>query len=360
MDDAGSKANQTPSGSPGMPWFCGTFCFMCAVFGILAVFLLLSIILVGLKIPVGVEPPSLANLALILYHKIFLPFLLYFAEIFRSLLPWPAFAFLVLSLIAWGPDHGAGIISNIGTLELPGGIKFVGRTPLPKEFQRELGEAARTVDKANKAIEDAYDGVKSFATFLRERHDIPQLVSVLASTIAQQIGQLCPDDFRLTLYVPDFIFNDRLYQFTEYYNKRGERIAGDRAGRAYSIRYGIIGRVWRSGIDEIEGELVPPAELDGVNENIESLIARRWGLTLVEAEHVRQYNSYAAFRLRRADRNVGLLYFDSKSVNAFGNKAALQEAILGLLVDGPLVGKLLEISSEIRDWSGRIQIYRNP
>ncbi len=361
MNEGKPRTDQTtPTSERNLGWFCASFCFLCAVFWVLCTFLLLSIIFVVLKIPLGIQPISLGSLIVLIYHKISFPLIVYFAGIFRSLFPWPAVAILVVVLIVWGPDRIAELISRIGKLELPGGIKFEGRAPPPKEFQKELGEAARIVEKANKAIGEAYEGAKSFAADLRERNDIPRLVSELAVQVAQKIGAPCPDDYRLTLYVPDFIFSDRLFQFTEYYNKKGERISADRAGRTFSIRYGIIGRVWRSGIHEIEGNLIPPQERAEAEGDIERFIARRWGLTLKEAVQIRQYNSYAALRLQKADQTVGVLYFDSKAKDAFGDTKALLSAILALLQEGSLVEKLLEISSEVAPWSGRIQIYRNP
>jgi hypothetical protein len=159
---------------------------------------------------------------------------------------------------------------------------------------------------------------------------------------------------------------NRLYQFTEYYNKRGEQIPGDRAGRTYSVRYGIIGRVWRSGVPEIEGELISKEDHELLKNPshgpIEKFIARRWGLTLAEALRVKEYNSYGALRLEIADNKVGLIFFDSKLANAFGDEAVKEnalKAVQAMLEQSPLLPKLLEISHEVAPRSGRIQIFRN-
>ena len=93
------------------------------------------------------------------------------------------------------------------------------------------------------------------------------------------------------------VFSDRLYQLSEYYDKHGRRIPGERSGRTYSIRYGIIGRVWRSGVAEVEGELISAEDRHQIGDNpdvreLEKFIARRWGLTLEEAVKVRPYQSY--------------------------------------------------------------------
>jgi len=138
-------------------------------------------------------------------------------------------------------------------------------------------------------------------------------------------------------------------------------------GRTYSVRYGIIGRVWRSGVAEIEGELISKEDRELIAKDpshgpIEKFIARRWGLTLEEAFRIKQYNSYGAIRLNLAENKVGLIFFYSKELNGFGDDSARERALKEievLLERSPLVSKLLEISREIASWSGRIQIFRN-
>jgi hypothetical protein len=281
IGNSSAKANRSSH------WFCGTFCFLCAASFVIVTFLFLSIIFVVLDIPLGIQPITLGSLILKIYHKLLLPLVGYFASILRVMFPWPALVLFILAIVIWGPDRISRILSNIGTIELPGWIKFEGKAP-SKEFQKELGEAARFVERANREIGEAYEGAKRFASDLRERTDIPRLVSNAAKQVAQKVGERCPEDYRLTLYVADFVFSDRLYQFTEYYNSQGDAISSGKAGRTFSIRYGIIGRVWRSGVHEIEGNLISTQEQTHVDDdNIERFIARRWGLTLREAIHVR-------------------------------------------------------------------------
>jgi hypothetical protein len=181
------------------------------------------------------------------------------------------------------------------------------------------------------------------------------------------IGPRCPEDYRVTLYIPDLVFSDRLFQLTEYYNKAGKRSSENRAGRTFSIRYGIIGRVWRSGVSEVEGDLITVADRTELGSNpslqdVERFIARRWGLLLEEAVKVRAYNSYGAFRLQKADKSLGILFFDSRNPNAFAEPdqlKTLQDLIASVLRDSDLVDKLLEVHREVAPWSGRIQVFRN-
>jgi hypothetical protein len=242
------------------------------------------------------------------------------------------------------------------------GILKLGGGAAPDTFKREMGDAQRTAATANKEIEKAYEAAKGYVRQLRERNEIDKWAGVIAAGIAGIIGPNCPEDFRLTVYIPDLVVGDQLYQLVEYYNKRGECISDGKAGRAFSVRYGIIGRVWRSGVPEVEGELISKEDRDQLGENpdiqvLEKFIARRWGLTLDEAVRVRPYQSYGAIRIERGERPPGLVFFDSKQKNAF-RATDTQTDIDTAVQKSDLAGSLLEISREI-DQSPRIRIFRN-
>lgn len=234
-------------------------------------------------------------------------------------------------------------------------------------FKKELSEATRVVESANKEIAEAYEAAKNFASQLRDRYQIGTLTSKVSAAIARTFDKHCPEDYQLTVYLPDFVFSDRLLQFTEYYNREGEQVSEGRAGRTFSIRYGIIGRVWRSGVAEIEGELISKEERELIANDpkhgpVERFIARRWGLTLEEALRIKEYNSYGAIRLDIADNRVGVVFFYSREMNAFGNESNREntlKAIEDVLEQSLLLRKLLEISHEVAPWSGRVQIFRN-
>jgi hypothetical protein len=150
-------------------------------------------------------------------------------------------------------------------------------------------------------------------------------------------------------------------------DRSGKQLPDSRVGRTFSIRYGIIGRVWRSGVSEIEGELISQLDKEQLGpdyseEELERFIARRWGLSLDEAIHIKKYNSYGALKLNRAGKSVGVLFFDSKNTNAFcepSERKDLETKLSKILEGSSLALKLLEISNEVAPWSGRIQIIRN-
>ena len=346
---------------------CGvaTFCSLCFAFSILSTILFLTILFSALSIPIGIQPISLGQSVAFIFEKGAVPVLATLGEMLKSLSPWGVIILAIIAVMLWGPSWIRDTLSS-SKWELPGGIKFDG-TAIPASFRKELSEAARIVDRANRELGEAYSSANAFASQLRDHHNISSIVSSLTSEIVQLIGNRCPADFRLTLYVPDFIFSDRLYQFSDYYDRSGQRLSDSRVGRTFSIRYGIIGRVWRSGVSEIEGELISQSDKEQLGSNyseadLERFIARRWGLSLDETIHVKKYNSYGALKLRRADKSIGVLYFDSKTTNAFcepPDRRELETKLSKILEDSTLVLKLLEISNEVAPWSGRIQIIRN-
>jgi hypothetical protein len=65
------------------------------------------------------------------------------------------------------------------------------------------------------------------------------VVSDIVGVIKDKTGR-APKHYRCTLHVPDLVFADTLYQLLDYVPSGAGR------GRIFSIRYGLIGRVWRS------------------------------------------------------------------------------------------------------------------
>lgn len=357
-DDEGKA--RTAKGAAAMSC-TGGICFLCLAFSLLAVVLLLSIIFVVLEVPLDHQQLSLRVLIKEVFSAGIVPLIAFLSEIFRSLFPWPIVVLVVVTLLAWGPDRLGRLFSSLN-LELPGVIKLGGGAAVPEAFKREMSDAQKIVARTNKEIEEAYSAARDYVIQLRERYGIDRLVGDLAAEIAQIIGELCPDDFRLTVYVPDLIFEDRLYQLVEYYDRKGQRIPPNRSGRAFSIRYGIIGRVWRTGVEEIEGELISKEDRDQLGENpdvrqLEKFIARRWGLTLDEAVRIRPYPSYGAIRIERGERPPGLVFFDSKRPKAFGG-SQVSAQINSAVQNSALAVSLLELSRELTQWP-RIQIFKS-
>jgi Sec-independent protein translocase protein TatA len=343
-------------------WAAG-FCSLCFGISVLTMILLLTLLIWYFQVPIGLQPFSIGGIVTFLASRSIVPALTVLGEMLKSFSPWGLIVLLAICVVLWGPEWIREAITS-SKWEFSG-IKFEGATS-SISFRKDLSAVERIAYQTNKELAEAYSSAHEFARQLRERNKIEDLMGPLTREIVNLIGSRCPPDFRLTLYVPDFVFSDRLYQFTEYYNREGEIRGESRFGRTFSIRYGIIGRVWRSGVPEIEGQLIPQSEIDQLpnpsQEELERFIARRWGLSLSEAIHVKDYNSYGAIRLERAGRSVGLIYFDSKQKDAFCDpekSKELENGLVKMLGETQLLVRLLEISNEVAPWSGRIQFLGN-
>lgn len=339
-------------------------CVVCIAVFVSTILLFLSILFVTLKVPLGIEPVTLGGLFLRIYHAVLVPVFTLLGDILRSFSPWGFIALGAVLLVFRGPDWIREALVN-ARLKW-GDFEFDG-SAASSRFRRELSEAARIVERANKEISEAYDASTSFACVLREQYRISIITSEVARQIAGIFGASCPSDYKMTLYIPDLVFDDRIYQFTEYYDAKGSVVSDRRAGRAYSIRYGIIGRVWRSGVAEIEGQLLSKPERDLLVSDpsqgpVDKFIARRWGLTLAEAVSVREYNSYGAIRLDFAEAKVGEIFFYSKDISAFGDEQSqpvILKKIEEVLDRSELKSQLFKMSQHVAPWSGKIRVFKN-
>jgi hypothetical protein len=366
-----SDNKQSCSGAITHRFFWGAvrlgFFLLWVSISVFSLILLLAIIFSALDFPIGIEPVTFGRAVTAIYLHAFVPVMTVLSDILKSMFPWPALVLVAAFLIFSKPNVLASILSAIESFEVAG-FKIKSRT-WPENFRKEFGDARRSVFKANKEINEAYGGAKDFARQLDNKYKISDLMGKMSQQIATKIITNCPDSFRFTLYIPDLVFVDRLFQFTEYFTKDGQTASDGKMGRAYSVRYGIIGRVWRSGVSEVEGELITNQEKEEMialgqspkdKQDLERFIARRWGLTLEEAVSVRLYPSYGAFRLTRAQKDVGLIFFYAKEENAFNQreKDKVTKDIAAFVQESELVEKLLELHSEV-PWSERIEVYKN-
>jgi hypothetical protein len=125
-------------------------------------------------------------------------------------------------------------------------------------------------------------------------------------------------EFRSTIYVPDALDSDSLYQILDYYPSGGGK------GRTRSIRLGIIGQAWRLEASRSDGAIKPSDPRDP--KATEDLI-RDWGLTRKEAAALAtDRRSFACVMLRKSGMAVGLIYFDSKEEDAFFPGLSVEQA----------------------------------
>src|SRR5262249_55525434 len=103
----------------------------------------------------------------------------------------------------------------------------------------------------------------------------------------------------------------RLYQMLDYYPK------GEGSFRHFSNRYGIIGKVWRSGKSQQVGNLLDGLSADATQDEKIARIMQDWGMNRREAERAVERPSYICFLLEHHGTKVGLVYMDSKEKDAF-------------------------------------------
>jgi len=113
--------------------------------------------------------------------------------------------------------------------------------------------------------------------------------------------------YRSTVHVEDALFGGSLYQLLDYV----PRAKDGRAGRRFSIRFGMLGRAWR--LQKSVAEL-------GVGTDPVELI-ETWGMTTEEAEAAAkgQRRSFVCITLKKpgSEKMLGVLYLDAEPTNAF-------------------------------------------
>ena len=131
--------------------------------------------------------------------------------------------------------------------------------------------------------------------FSEESHirRIAELRNAVARSVLKDV--VGSDDLLCTVYVQDVLFDDALYCLLDYWPK------GRAAGKAYSVRYGIIGRAWRLRVSQAKS--VVPGDRE--------TLMTDWGMTDQEAAGHIQARSFLAVLLTRSqnsDDAVGILF----------------------------------------------------
>jgi hypothetical protein len=167
---------------------------------------------------------------------------------------------------------------------------------------------------------------------------VPYLRDSVASEVIKPRLQGEDQQFRCTVYVPDPLFEDALYCLLDYYPK------GEARGRTYSIRFGIVGRAWRTGQSYVEDVPADPDEL-----------MRGWGMTAEEAQSIQDEDrAFLAVVLRADNLPVGVLYADA-SPNAF--PADLHEVVLNDDRTIALASAVANVSQTLRGRGPAIRIF---
>lgn len=119
---------------------------------------------------------------------------------------------------------------------------------------------------------------------------------------------------RFTIHVPDAIFENHVYQVIDYYLPNTNGTATGK-GRRFSIRYGMIGRCWRTGQSHATA-----SAFTGGDTAIEDL-KDKWSMTSAEAESAKARPSCLAISVRREapKSQLGIVYGDATTANYWGS-----------------------------------------
>jgi len=250
---------------------------------------------------------------------------------------WPLMAAAVV-LYALGTEQGrlqlSGFIKQFRSVKLPG-LEFVVGDEL-KQTAEEAFRFHREQIKKQFDIGAQRQGVRETVTRLLENDIDPFFRAHLEDV----------PEYRCTVHVPDLLFADSLYQLIDYVPSG----AGAR-GRAWSVRYGMMGKQWRLG----------KSARDEVTSNVDDLI-RDWGMTRSEAQGAgKRSNSLVCVILRsQTGEPVGIFYMDAAKPCAFGpedqTENLLAEIENACLKHG-LTDALSRLQDDLRRQAPLIQIY---
>jgi hypothetical protein len=205
--------------------------------------------------------------------------------------------------------------------------------------------------RAHDSAEEIFDTYRTKIRREFERVVNNHLVNELRRTVVEDfvwelLSEEVKRDVRCTIHVRDILFEETMYQLLDYYPRGGG------GGRSFSMRRGIVGRAWRSGEHQSDGNVSTDS----------AILVRDWGMTSEEAVAAGQgRKSFACFILRD-ERNIplGTFYLDSHEQHAFeGGKAAgsLQEAVLSGAQESGLISALTLLGDEMRRRGPTIRVY---
>ena len=163
-----------------------------------------------------------------------------------------------------------------------------------------------------RAIEEEFQrSVRHILQHIRNKQNVSPLVQ--GATAPE--GGAAVDSVRCTLHVRDVVFQDYLCQLLDYYPRRS---AGGRAGRAWPVCYGMIGRVWRSERSELRS-LSPPGTQSSVNQTL----IDEYAMTEEQVkELVGNGRSFLCLLLRNENGSpLGVLYMDAPDAKVFGESS---------------------------------------
>jgi hypothetical protein len=337
---------------------------------ILLFLLLASVVLSALhnalptEIALGSISIPVRSVSVELWHKFFIPLGIFLGAIAERLISWPTAAVVITILLLWNGLPQALlplIFSRLRKITMPG---------IQLELSEQIQELKKESDDLNQVIPVARDKtnkrVQDLVKELRVQTAAENMVKGVVAKIQTLNPKFDPNPVRSTIYISDVLFDDHLLQLLDYIGSDGKPLPGSRSGRRFSMRYGIIGRVWRSRIAEIEGILpeyeIPPGTPTPVTDDERvRYIARIWGMTIDEARGASKYPSYVCIPFPYGGKRQALFYMDSSNQNAFlhseeGHKKELIESVGKLATTTRLDLSLGDLDAAPNEISPKINI----
>jgi len=227
-----------------------------------------------------------------------------------------------------------------------------------KSFKLFGAEFVLSEENAKQVSQSSYDTFKSYRNQanvqykrLIEVHDLRSKMEQVLSTVPlnDKIFLKNVPGLRCTIHIPDVIFTQSMYQLMDYYP------SGGGSGRAWSFRYGIIGKAWRSGESTTQGS---------VSTDEEELISK-WGMTREEASAAARYRkSFSCVILRdEHETAVAIFYMDSTEKNAFGMletteaQKAFHDVVSTVCDISGLIAGVVKLRQELLAGGSLIDIY---
>ncbi|MER9484094.1 hypothetical protein NKI74_33130 [Mesorhizobium sp. M0494] len=240
---------------------------------------------------------------------------------FDNLVSWPVAAVLTAFILVRSElVHSLFLstASRVKSLDLFG--FSVELTEQIKELRRESDDLFRILPAVQESVAKE---LKARVTQANIEPAFSRLVCHVSKEIKRLKADFQPHRCRATIHVEGVLFSGQLMQLLEYVSGEGVLLPGRRAGRTFSIRRGIVGRVWRSHISEVRGVLPTDAVSANADERRRH-IAQIWGLTEEEARHVERYPSYISVPFLYGKSKTAVFYMDSTLEQAFPEEAADQ------------------------------------
>jgi hypothetical protein len=237
--------------------------------------------------------------------------------------------------------HIASLVSNV---KVPGGLEiaFAGGAAV-KNTQEEV--------------------IKGYRQQVINQYDLAANQTQISDTVERLIKEriepffaaqgLTRPDFRCTIHMRDILFQSSIYQLIDYLPAKWSAGGKITRGRAWSVRYGFMGRCWRLEKSDAEGS-VPTSEVK---------LIEQWGLTKKEAGGSKNQTMLCYLILSDSKNPLAIFYLDAEPPDAFGKAhqmSKLLEAVEKAVQDFKLKDLLEQVSDTVQKSAPLIEIYADP